>query len=133
ERNITKRWGTGYGTGFVRFNLCIFTLACAAEQRRKSFCSRLEEQVILMNKCVGLWAIVCAFFLGFGGPPALAAMYNYQVYQGNGIAGPVGTGSLAMSNSSSVVYGQINKGMGAFADNLVMFIDSVPGGFTDTS
>jgi hypothetical protein len=55
------------------------------------------------------------------------------VYPGNGVDGPVGAGSLTMSNNANTVYGKIVKGTGNFTDNLVIFIDSVPGGFTDTS
>jgi len=61
-----------------------------------------------------------------------AAFYNTQVYQGNGLGAPVGNGSLQMSNSTSTINARFSKGAGTFTDNLVIYIDSVPGGITTT-
>lgn len=86
-----------------------------------------------MNKYFGALVVACGLLVGFEEPAAFAAMYNYQLYPGNGVTGPVGNGSLAMSNSTTTIYANIHNGMGSFDYNLVIFIDSVPGGFTDTS
>ncbi len=64
---------------------------------------------------------------------ALAAYYNRQSYPGQGAVGVIGGGTLSMSNSTSTVYVGLSRGPGSFTDNLVMFIDSVPGGYTTTS
>jgi hypothetical protein len=64
--------------------------------------------------------------------PAAAAYYNRQSYPGKGAAGVIGSGTLSMSNSTSTVYVGLDRGPGSFTDNLVMFIDSVPGGYTGT-
>jgi hypothetical protein len=62
-----------------------------------------------------------------------ATYYNFQEYHGNGVDGPIGGGTLQMSNNTSTVKANFIKGMGTFTDVLVMFIDSVPGGYTSTS
>jgi hypothetical protein len=64
---------------------------------------------------------------------ASAAYYNRQTYYGSGGSGPVGDGNMSMSNTVNTVFAGFNKGTGSFTDNLVMFIDCVPGGFTTTS
>jgi hypothetical protein len=64
---------------------------------------------------------------------SFAAYYNRQSYPGQGRAGVVGSGTLMMSNSTATVYAGFDKGTGSFTDNLVMFIDSGPGGYTTTS
>src|SRR5947209_3889480 len=63
---------------------------------------------------------------------ASAAYYNRQSYPGKGAAGVIGSGTLSMSNSLSTVYVGLDRGPGSFAESLVMFIDSVPGGYTGT-
>lgn len=55
------------------------------------------------------------------------------MYQGNGVAGAVGNGTLALSNSTTTVRANFIKGMGSFDFNLVIFVDSAPGGYTSTS
>jgi len=60
-------------------------------------------------------------------------MYNYQMYPGNGIAGAVGNATLTMSNNTTTVNASFIKGIGSFIENLVIFIDCAPGGFTSTS
>jgi hypothetical protein len=62
-----------------------------------------------------------------------AAMYNYQMYPGNGVAGAVGNATLAMSNTTSTVRVNFVKGIGSFSDNLVIFVDTAPGGYASTS
>jgi hypothetical protein len=64
--------------------------------------------------------------------PALAAYYNRQSYEGQGAGGVVGSGTLSMSNSAATVYVGLDRTRGSFTDNLVMFIDTGPGGYTTT-
>ena len=59
--------------------------------------------------------------------------YNYQLYTGKGDSGAVGDATLGLSNNTTTVYANFRKGIGSFSDNLVMFIDDTPGGFTTTS
>jgi hypothetical protein len=57
-------------------------------------------------------------------------------YSGNGnsgFGGPIGQGSLTLTDDGTTVFGQVNKGPNGFNDTLVLFIDSQPGGFSDTS
>jgi hypothetical protein len=76
---------------------------------------------------------VCTFLFSFSGVSSLAAMYNnYQMYPGNGVEGPVGNATLALSNSTTTVRANFIKGIGSFVDNLVIFIDCAPGGYTST-
>lgn len=88
---------------------------------------------MLMNNGIvsrlAIWVLLCPLFHG----SALAAMYNTQTYPGQGVAGAVGSGSLTMSNSVTTVNVLYTKGIGSFQDNLVIFIDTASGGFTDTS
>src|SRR6266478_2679851 len=65
--------------------------------------------------------------------PLKAAMYNFQQYYGNGVGGAVGNATLQLSNNTTTVKGNFIKGIGSFRDNLVIFVDSMPGGFTTTS
>src|SRR6266480_4081059 len=58
------------------------------------------------------------------------------IYPGNGnsgFGGPIGLGSLSLSDDGSTLSGTVNKGTNGFNDVLVLYIDSVPGGFSDTS
>jgi hypothetical protein len=57
-------------------------------------------------------------------------------YSGNGqggFGGAIGQGSLTLSDNGSTLYGTLAKGPGPFNDALVLYIDSVSGGFADTS
>lgn len=57
------------------------------------------------------------------------------VYNGNlsaGFGGPVGQGSLTLSDDGTTLSGTITRGVGGFNDQLVIYIDSVAGGFGDT-
>jgi hypothetical protein len=66
----------------------------------------------------------------------LAAFYNNQIYPGNGaggLGGTIASGTLRMSNNAYTVYGSFTNVInGSFSLNLVMFIDSAPGGYTNT-
>src|SRR3989442_6521255 len=62
---------------------------------------------------------------------ALAATYSGN---GNsGFGGPIGLGSLTLTDDGTTVSCTVNKGPNGFNDVLVLYIDSIPGGFTDTS
>jgi hypothetical protein len=66
---------------------------------------------------------------------ALAATAQ-TTYNGNGatgFGGPVGTGSLTISDSLSGMTITLNRGAGALNDDCVLYLDTQPGGFTDTS
>src|SRR5438128_9043627 len=57
-------------------------------------------------------------------------------YSGNGnsgFGGPIGLGSLTLTDNGTTVSGTINKGPNGFNDALVLYVDSTPGGFADTS
>jgi hypothetical protein len=57
-------------------------------------------------------------------------------YSGNGnsgFGGPIGQGSLNLTDNGTTVFGTLNKGPNNFNDVLVIYINSVSGGFTDTS
>src|SRR5258705_9573929 len=57
-------------------------------------------------------------------------------YSGNGnsgFGGPVGLGSLTLTDNGTTVFGQVNKGPNGFNDALVLYVDSLSGGFIDTS
>src|SRR3989441_7681130 len=63
--------------------------------------------------------------------PALAATYSGN---GNsGFGGPIGLGSLTLTDNGTTVSGTVNKGPNGFNDVLVIYIDSQAGGFADTS
>jgi len=83
-----------------------------------------------------LFGVILGLSLFLGIPARLGAAttyYNFQQYSGNGVAGPIGTGSIQFSNNSTTVKGNIIKGIGTFTDNLVIYIDTTPGGFTSTT
>ena len=57
-------------------------------------------------------------------------------YTGNGNAdfgGAIGGGSLILTDNGTTISGTVTRGKGTFNDVLVIFIDSIPGGFTDTA
>src|SRR5882762_10388635 len=57
-------------------------------------------------------------------------------YSGNGMSGfggPIGLGSLTLTDNGTTVSGTVNKGPNGFNDVLVLYIDSTVGGFSDTS
>lgn len=51
----------------------------------------------------------------------------------SGFGGPIGLGSLTLTDNGTTVSGTVNKGPNGFNDVLVIYIDSLPGGFADTS
>src|SRR3989449_2884552 len=77
------------------------------------------------------------FLFGFA---ASAAVFCFSTsaatYSGNGnsgFGGPIGLGSLTLTDNGTTVSGTVNKGPNGFNDVLVIYLDSVAGGFTDTS
>jgi hypothetical protein len=57
-------------------------------------------------------------------------------YSGNGnsgFGGPIGLGSLTLTDNGTTVSGTVNKGPNGFNDVLVLYINSTAGGFADTS
>src|SRR5437016_11216323 len=57
-------------------------------------------------------------------------------YSGNGnsgFGGPIGLGSLTLTDNGTTVFGTINKGPNGFNDVLVLYLNPVPGGFSSTS
>src|ERR1051325_3459033 len=65
-----------------------------------------------------------------------AASLWAATYPGNGnsgFGGPIGLGSLTLTDDGTTVFGTVNKGPNGFNDVLVLYLGSVPGGFSDTS
>src|SRR5256886_14558168 len=57
-------------------------------------------------------------------------------YSGNGntgFGGAIGNGSLSLADDGTTVSGTVTKGAGPYNDILVLYVDSGPGGFADTS
>ncbi len=63
--------------------------------------------------------------------PVSAAVFNGN--GSNGFGGAIGQGSLTLSDDGSTVSGTLTRGSGNFNDALVIYIDSVSGGFANTS
>jgi len=66
----------------------------------------------------------------------LTVSVQAATYSGNGnsgFGGPIGLGSLTLTDNGTTVSGQINKGPNGLNDTLVLYIDSTAGGFSDTS
>jgi len=77
-----------------------------------------------------------SFLLAITAFAALSLSVSAATYSGNGnsgFGGPVGLGSLTLTDNGTTVSGTINKGPNGFNDVLVLYIDSVGGGFADTS
>src|SRR5258706_15362056 len=76
--------------------------------------------------------------LAFGVATAASICLSVQAatYSGNGnsgFGGPIGLGSLTLTDNGTTVSGTVNKGPNGFNDVLVIYLDSVSGGFSDTS
>ena len=80
-----------------------------------------------------LTAAVASIALASG---ALAQTFTNQLFNGNGnsgFGGVIGTGTLNVSNNSTGNLAfTLTKGAGDFNDSIVLYIDSVSGGFTNT-
>ncbi len=65
------------------------------------------------------------------GLSAMATTYNGN---GNtGFGGPIGLGSLSLTDNGTTISGTITKGPNGFNDVLVLYIDSISGGFASTA
>jgi PEP-CTERM motif len=66
--------------------------------------------------------------------PCLSTKASTLSGNGNsGFGGPIGLGSLTLTDDGTTVSGTVNKGPNGFNDVLVIYVDSVAGGFADTS
>src|SRR5438874_13188232 len=67
---------------------------------------------------------------------SLVSLSSYAAtYSGNGnsgFGGPIGLGSLTLTDDGTTVSGTVNKGPNGFNDVLVLYIDSAVGGFAST-
>jgi len=57
---------------------------------------------------------------------------TYPGNGGTGFGGPLGTGSLTLTDDGTTVIGTFTRGTGDHTDFLVMYIDSISGGLTTT-
>src|SRR5437762_11137563 len=67
---------------------------------------------------------------------SMAITAQSATYSGNGnsgFGGPIGLGSLTLTDNGTTISGTVNKGPNGFNDVLVLYIDSTAGGFADTS
>jgi hypothetical protein len=90
---------------------------------------RAAQKIRLTMKT--LWKALSASLLG-----CLAITAHSATYSGNGnsgFGGPIGLGSLTLTDDGTTVSGTVNKGPNGFNDVLVIYIDSTAGGFADTS
>jgi hypothetical protein len=73
--------------------------------------------------------VLATFFVAASA--ALAA--SYPGNGASGFGGAAGQGSFSLTDNGTTLSGTITKGPGSFNDVLVIYFDSVGGGFTDTS
>src|SRR5437868_8884785 len=67
---------------------------------------------------------------------ACRVLTSAATYSGNGdsgFSGAIGAATLSLSDKDGAITGSLKKGNGSFNDVLVLYIDSVSGGFSDTS
>jgi hypothetical protein len=77
------------------------------------------------------WLFFALVTVGLTSLTASAATYSGN---GNsGFGGPIGLGSLTLTDNGTTVSGQVNKGPNGFNDVLVLYLDTQAGGFTNTS
>src|SRR4051812_42920779 len=88
-----------------------------------------------MNTRMGLRLLLgLTIYLTLIGELGAAVGYNWQEYHGNGLGGgAVGFSTLQMSNTTTTIRANFIKGSGSFIENLVIFVDTKPGGLTTTS
>ena len=66
---------------------------------------------------------------------ALCFSTSAATYSGNGnsgFGGPIGLGSLTLTDDGTTVSGTVNKGPNGFSDVLVLYVNSTRGGFLET-
>jgi hypothetical protein len=71
---------------------------------------------------------VALLSLGFS-----AQATNYTGNGNSGFGGPIGGGSLTLTDDGTTLFGTINKGPNGFNDVLVIYIDTVAGGFSTSA
>src|SRR5712671_4330510 len=71
--------------------------------------------------------------VGFGLLSVSALAATYSGNGNSGFGGPIGLGSLTLTDNGTTVSGTVNKGPNGFNNVLVLYINSTPGGFADTS
>src|SRR5579863_3057797 len=82
-----------------------------------------------MQKKVLLPLLACATMAA---PSGFAATYNGN--GATGFGGAVGNGSVSITDTSSSMTVTFNRGLSGNLDNdLVLYLDTQPGGFADTS
>src|SRR5437879_2350540 len=101
------------------------------------FCFTFRRRLLTLFLSSERLGVKMKFVFGFA---ASAVVFCFSVsaatYSGNGnsgFGGPIGLGSLTLTDNGTTVSGTVNKGPNGFNDVLVLYIDSQPGGFTDTS
>lgn len=62
-----------------------------------------------------------------------ASAVTYSGNGNSGFGGPLGQGSLTLTDNGTTLSGTITKGPNNFNDVLVIYLDSISGGFADTS
>lgn len=81
-----------------------------------------------------LFVLITMAFAAFTPVPSLGGPMTYFGNTASGFGGAIGQGSLNLSDNGTTLSGTINRGSGGdFNDALVLYIDSVPGGFSTTS
>src|SRR5437016_1449651 len=76
------------------------------------------------------WLLVYLACLSF---TAIANSVSYPGNGNTGFGGTIGGGVLTLDDNGTTISGTVTRGKGNFNDVLVLYIDSVPGGFADTS
>lgn len=61
-----------------------------------------------------------------------AAATTYSGNGNSGFGGPIGQGSLTLTDDGTTLFGTFNKGPNGFNDVLVIYLDTVTGGFANT-
>ena len=80
-----------------------------------------------MKSCLAFGASIFALCLS-------VRAADYSGNGKNGFGGPIGQGSLTLTDDGTTISGTLTRGAGGgFNDALVLYVDSVPGGFSDTS
>src|SRR5438034_8711681 len=76
-------------------------------------------------------------FLAFIGALAFVSLPAYATtYPGNGatgFGGTVGTGSLTVTDTTTTMTWTLNRRAGSLNDALIVYLDTIAGGFNDTS
>src|SRR6266404_311646 len=99
-----------------------------------AFFPLLLNQGLVKNRKAMKRSALLAF--GVATVASICLSVRAATYSGNGnsgFGGPIGLGSLTLTDNGTTVSGTVNKGPNGFNDVLVLYIDSVAGGFSDTS